>query len=59
MIKLKYAMPFDVSSPEINLMMAVFQTGLLVHNKNKFEQRITSNVNIDVEIDENSLNEEA
>ena len=60
MIKLKYTMPFSDMPPEMNLMLSVVQTGLLIHNQNKYKMQIidSSNSNLEEEIDISIINKE-
>jgi len=62
MIKLKYTMPFSDMPPEMNLMLSVVQTGMMIHHKNKYEMQIlesSNNLNLEEEIDLSNINNEA
>ena len=60
MLKLKYTMPFTELPLEMNLALSIFQTGLLIHNQNKYKMQIidSSNSNLEEEIDISIINKE-
>lgn len=58
MIKLKHNLSFTTQSPEMNLMLSICQAGLIVHNRNKFRGSLTSDVDLEVEINENDMKTE-